>query len=276
MGARQGRQERHGREGWEDVTAVLPEAAVAALRAARTVAVLTGAGISAESGIPTFREAQTGLWAAFRPEELATPEAFARDPARVWGWYAWRRSLVERAAPNAGHRALVDLERHVDRVAIVTQNVDGLHQEAGSGEVWELHGNLRRIVCSAERVVVGGAAGAEEVAGAGDATEIEPPTCPRCGAPLRPDVVWFGEVLPQDAFRAGFEAAGACDVFLSVGTSNLVYPAAAIPWIAAERGTPVIVVNPDVSGQRAGRAIQHVSGAAGEMLPALVRAAFPG
>ena len=241
------------------------------LRDGRHVAVLTGAGISAESDIPTFREAQTGLWARYRVEDLATPEAFARDPALVWNWYRWRRRLVAAARSNAGHRALVDLERRVERVTVVTQNVDGLHQEAGSREVWELHGSLRRVICSRERTVV--AEDADE-AGEEDKTVVEPPRCERCGAYLRPDVVWFGEMLPADALEAGFEAAAACDVLLSVGTSNLVYPAASIPWIAADRGIPVIVVNPDPTGQRTGANVHHLSGRAAAVLPALVREAF--
>lgn len=240
--------------------------AVKVLRDARCVGVLTGAGISAESGIPTFRDAQTGLWTRFRAEDLATPEAFERDPGLVWNWYHHRRGLMAQARPNAGHRALVDLERHVDRVTVITQNVDGLHQLAGSREVWELHGNLRRVVCSRERTVV--------ETGGGEAAGDEPPRCPRCGAFLRPDVVWFGEILPADALEAGFAAAEASDAFLSVGTSNLVYPAASIPWIAAERGTPVIVVNPDVAGQGTGRGVHHLPGRAGEVLPALVQEAF--
>ena len=245
------------------------DAAARSLRAARHVAVLTGAGISAESGIPTFRDAQTGLWTRHRVEDLATPEAFARDPALVWSWYRWRRSLIARARPNAGHRALVDLERHVERVTVITQNVDGLHQLAGSTGVWELHGSLRRVVCSRERTV------ADETADAADPEQlVEPPRCTRCGAYLRPDVVWFGEILPAAALEAGFRAAEACDVLLSVGTSTLVYPAASIPWIAAERGVPVVVVNPDATGQGTGASVHHLSGHAGAVLPALVRAAF--
>jgi len=234
------------------------------LRTARHVAVLTGAGVSAESGIPTFREALTGLWARYRPEDLATPAAFARHPEIVWQWYAWRREIVQRASPNPGHRALARLERLVPRFTLVTQNVDGLHQRAGSARVYELHGNLLRTRCSQEGVVV-----PRWVEGP------VPPRCPRCGAPLRPDVVWFGEVLPADALEAAWAAAAACDVFLSVGTSNLVEPAASIPWIAASQGAAVLIVNTTPEGQRCGPTVQVLVGRAGELLPALVAAAWP-
>ena len=244
--------------------AALDPAAVAALRGARRVMVLTGAGISAESGIPTFRDALTGLWANFNAEDLATPEAFARQPAVVWDWYASRRESVRRAKPNAGHRALVDLARRVPHCTLVTQNLDGLHQRAGSAGVGELHGNILRSRCSRENVVV------DE-----PAPGPSPPPCPRCGAPLRPDVVWFGEVLPFEALAAAEEAAATCEVLLSVGTSNLVVPAASLPWMAAARGATVIVVNTTAEGQRHGPGIHHVLGPAGMVLPALVAAAWP-
>jgi len=244
--------------------AALDPAVVAALRGARRVMVLTGAGISAESGIPTFRDALTGLWANFDAEDLATPEAFARQPAVVWDWYASRREAIRRAQPNAGHRALVDLARWVPRVTLVTQNVDGLHQRAGSADVWELHGNILRSRCSREGVVVDD-----------PPPGPSPPPCPRCGAPLRPDVVWFGEVLPFAALAAAEDAAATCEVLLSVGTSNLVVPAASLPWMAAARGATVIVVNTTAEGQRHGPAIHHALGPAGTVLPALVAAAWP-
>jgi NAD-dependent deacetylase len=242
----------------------LPDAAVAALRDARHVVVLTGAGISAESGIPTFREALTGLWATYNAEDLATPEAFARQPGVVWDWYEERRAAIRRAEPNDGHRALVTLARHVPRCTLVTQNIDGLHQRAGSRDVVELHGNILRSRCSREGIVVEATARTER-----------PPPCPRCGAPLRPDVVWFGELLPADAFAAAERAAMDCDVLLSVGTSNIVYPAAALPWIAAARGSTVIVVNTTDEGQERGPSIHFALGFAGTVLPALVARAWP-
>ena len=240
----------------------LPAGLVEALRDARRVVALTGSGISAESGVPTFRDAQTGLWASYDPQELATPEAFARDPELVWKWYAWRRGLVEGARPNAGHMALADLEHRAPVFSLVTQNVDGLHQEAGSSNVVELHGNIRRSRCSAENVTV-----------EPDETDHVPPLCPNCGSPLRPDVVLFGEALPAEALGAASEAARSCDVFLSVGTSGLVYPAASLPYEALDGGAAVIEVNPDPTPLSA-HADLAVRGRAGEVLPDLVRAAF--
>lgn len=235
---------------------------VEALRGARRVVALTGSGISAESGVPTFREAQTGLWARYDPQELATPEAFARDPELVWKWYAWRRGLVEGAKPNAGHAALVDLERSLPGFSLVTQNVDGLHQEAGSERILELHGNVRRSRCPVEGVSV-----------EPDEMDNVPPPCPNCGAPLRPDVVWFGEGLPAAALQAASEAARSCDFFLSVGTSGLVYPAASLPHEALENGATVVEVNPERT-PLTGHADFSLRGRAGEVLPRLVGAAF--
>ena len=244
----------------------LPASVHDALLRARHVAVLTGAGISAESGIPTFRDALTGLWSRFRAEELATPEAFARDPALVWSWYRWRRERVLAAEPNAGHRALVELASRVSRLTLITQNVDGLHQRAGSRGVIELHGSILRARCTREETTVD----------AWEEREPGPPSCPSCGAPLRPDVVWFGEMLPEAALTAAWEAAGTCDVLLSVGTSNLVEPAASLPWLAAGRGATVIVINTTADGQRAGPSVHHLIGRAGEILPGIVRGFAPG
>ncbi|MDH4046498.1 MAG: NAD-dependent deacylase [Gemmatimonadota bacterium] len=246
------------------MTPALDPAVIAALRGARHVAALTGAGISAESGIPTFRDALTGLWANYNPEDLATPEAFARQPAVVWDWYAGRRGAIRAAQPNAGHRALVELARRVPRFTLITQNVDGLHQRAGSVDVIELHGNILRSRCSREGVIVDD-----------PAPNASPPPCPRCGAPLRPDVVWFGEILPLEALAAAEDAAVTCDVLLSVGTSNLVVPAASLPWMAAGRGATVVVVNTTAEGQHSGPGIHFAVGAAGTVLPALVAAAWP-
>ncbi len=240
----------------------LPPGLVEVVRGSRRVVALTGSGISAESGVPTFRDAQTGLWARYDPQELATPEAFARDPGLVWKWYDWRRGLVERARPNAGHAALADLERRVPDFSLVTQNVDGLHQEAGSDCVVELHGNIRRSRCSVEDVAV-----------EPGETDQRPPLCPNCGSPLRPDVVWFGEPLPATELEMASEAARSCDLFLSVGTSGLVYPAASLPYEALENGATVVEVNPDPTplSALAGFAVR---GRAGEVLPRLVGAAF--
>ena len=235
----------------------IPPKLVEALRDAARVVVLTGSGISAESGVPTFRDAQTGLWERYDPQELATPEAFAGNPHLVWEWYQWRRGLVAKAQPNPGHKALAELERRSPGFTLVTQNVDGLHQRAGSREVIELHGNITRSKCSEEGVVVGEYESGEK-----------PPRCPACGAFLRPDVVWFGEMLPFGALEETSEAARGCDLFLSIGTSSLVYPAAGLPHEALENGATLVEINPADTPLS-----PHVDfalrGRAGEILPEL-------
>jgi NAD-dependent deacetylase len=237
---------------------------IEALRAARHVAILTGAGVSAESGIPTFRDAQTGLWASFSPEELASPAAFRRNPRLVWEWYAWRRELVARAEPNPGHLALAELERRVPRLTLITQNVDGLHRRAGSSAPVELHGNIGRVTCSAEGTTV------ERWDEAGG--EL-PPRCPRCGAHLRPDVVWFGEMLPAGALATAWQAAESCDLFLSIGTSGMVEPAASLPRAALQAGATVAVINLDVT-TAARPPLYTINAPAGLLLPALLRSAW--
>jgi NAD-dependent deacetylase len=234
---------------------------IAAFRDARFIAALTGAGISAESGLATFRDAQTGLWARFDPRELATPSAFSRNPKLVWDWYAWRRELVAAAQPNAGHFALAELERRTSDFLLITQNVDGLHQRAGSRKLVELHGNIARVKCSREGTIV-----EHWVAPAGVM-----PRCAHCGAPLRPDVVWFEEMLPEHALAAAEDAVRRCDVLLVVGTSAEVYPAAALPAHARRSGATVVEINPNATALSA--AADHVlRGAAGAVLPALVAA----
>ena len=204
------------------------------IRGARRIAVLTGAGMSAESGVPTFRDAQTGLWAQFDPMQLATEDAFRAKPAMVWDWYAFRRGLIAKVEPNAGHRALADFaQRHPGRLVLITQNVDGLHQRAGSHEVLALHGNIfedkwldaPRPCCVADDAVTG-----------------SPPSCRTCGNRLRPAVVWFGEMLPEQALADAEAAARECDVMLVVGTSGVVYPAAGLARMA---GGKVVIVNPE-------------------------------
>jgi NAD-dependent deacetylase len=241
--------------------------AARALRAAEHVCVLTGAGVSAESGIPTFREAQTGLWARFSPQELATPEAFAADPERVGGWYAARRATIRQAQPNPAHAALVTLASRVAHCTLVTQNVDDLHERAGSTGVVRLHGSIMHIRCS-------GSCPGSVPAPLRDDASITP--CPTCGSRMRPDVVWFGEPLPMSTFGLARDAAVACDVFLSIGTSNLVEPAASLPWIAATHGATVIVLNPTMEGQRTGPSILPIEGPAGVMLPRLIAEAYAG
>jgi NAD-dependent deacetylase len=225
--------------------------------------VLTGAGVSAESGVPTFRDAQTGFWARYQAEELATAAAFERNPALVWDWYAWRRGLVRRAQPNPAHYALAEMERRIPFFNLITQNVDGLHQRAGSQNVLELHGNIFRSKCFREGAIV-------EIGQ--DASE-SPPRCPHCGAPVRPDVVWFGEMLPAEAMEAAWQAAQACDIFFSIGTSGIVQPAASLPYLALENRLPVIEINPEHTPLTS-RATYHLKGPAGIVLPALVKAAW--
>lgn len=241
------------------------DAVAGALARARLVVVATGAGMSSESGIPTFRDALTGLWARFDPEELATEDAFRRAPARVFGWYVWRRKVVRAAVPHAGYDAVVALERLLPEVVVVTQNVDGLHRRAGSRRVLELHGSLERFHCLAARHPYP----AEAVAEPAEDGEMEPPACPHCGSPIRPGVVWFGEVLPEREVAAAWEVAARCDVMLVVGTSGLVHPAASLPRIARDAGAMVAEVNPEPS-DLSSLATVVCRGPAGVVLPALV------
>lgn len=226
---------------------IAPPALLSALRRARRIVAFTGAGMSAESGIPTFRDRGTGLWARFDPHALATPEAFTRDPQTVWAWYEWRRKQVARAQPNAGHEALARLARapHIERLDVVTQNVDNLHERAGSPSVLHLHGSIfapRCFDCAAAFTL-------PPDADAGEPDEpvarIAPPRCPRCGGPIRPGVVWFGEMLPEQAWRGALELAADADLMLVVGTSGLVQPAASLPAATRAQGGVVAVINPD-------------------------------
>jgi NAD-dependent deacetylase len=230
----------------------------------RRVVVLTGAGVSKESGIPTFREAQEGLWAQYDPMEMATEEGYLRNPALVWRWYDYRFGMVERAQPNPGHRAIAELERLVSKLTVVTQNIDGLHQVAGSTDVVELHGSIRRFKCLRARHT--GFTRADFA----DQADV-PPRCPRCGDLLRPDVVWFGELLPGEAINRAYDLAETCDAMLVVGTSGVVQPAASLPFIARRAGATVIDVNPD-SDEIAGVAHIFLQGPGGAVLPALVAA----
>lgn len=231
---------------------------------AEHVAVLTGAGISAESGIPTFRD-PGGLWEEFDPQELANVEAFLDNPELVQGWYQHRRQVVEDAKPNAGHRALTKLEAHGPDVAVVTQNVDDLHNRAGNSTVIELHGNITHNYCMD--------CGREAAPEAVDAAiqDGEPARCPECEGLIRPDVVWFGERLPVDAVEKADAATRRADVFLSVGTSAVVYPAARYPGMARAHGAYVAEINPDTTGVT-DEVDESVRGPAGEVLPALVEA----
>jgi NAD-dependent protein deacetylase/lipoamidase len=234
------------------------------LAKARSVVVSTGAGMSKESGIPTFRDAMEGLWARFDPQELATEQGFRRNPRRVWSWYAWRRRKVAEAVPHPGYAALVELERIHPSLVVVTQNVDGLHSQAGSKDVIELHGNLRRVKCLDRHHLL-----AEELPPP-DGEEEDPPPCPVCSSPLRPDVVWFGEVLPAGAVERAWRLAGSCDLLLLVGTSGTVWPAAELPHVAKRSGARVVEVNPEPS-ELTPLADVFLAGPAGRVLPELVR-----
>lgn len=228
------------------------------LRQARVVTALTGAGVSAESGVPTFR-GPGGLWRDYRPEDLATPEAFARDPKLVWEWYEWRRSVVARVEPNPGHYALAALERSTPRFTLVTQNVDGLHERAGSRNIVGLHGSIWRVRCTA--------CGREEENHQVPLPSL-PPRC-ACGGMLRPGVVWFGEALPPEAFARAAQAARDAEVFLALGTSAVVYPAAGLPRVALEHGARVVEINLEPT-ELSGAADVSLRGKTGGLLPQLV------
>jgi NAD-dependent deacetylase len=230
------------------------------LRASDKVTVLTGAGISQESGLRTFRDKLDGLWAQYRPEDLATPEAFEKNPEMVWDFYAMRRLKGCEVQPNAGHFALAEMERHIPHFTLITQNVDGLHQRSGIKNVLELHGNITRVRCSK---------------GCGVFTEWNDvpgnvPVCPECGAKLRPDVVWFGEMLPAVLLAMAVQAAKACQVFFSIGTSALVQPAAALPLLAKQAGAVIVEINTDKTPLTPS-VDYFIQAKSGEILPGLVK-----
>ncbi len=237
------------------------ETLIERLARARHVAALTGAGISAESGVPTFRD-PGGLWERFRPEDLANVEAFLKKPQLVQTWYAYRRKLIEQVQPNPGHVALAELERMIPDFTLITQNVDRLHTRAGSKHVVELHGNIMRNYC----IACGREATPEEL----EALEHGlPARCKVCGGLIRPDVVWFGEVLPREALQEAQEAAERAEVFLSIGTSGVVYPAAELPLRAKEAGAYVVEINLQPSALTPFMD-ETIPGKAGELLPRLV------
>jgi len=231
------------------------------VREAESIVVLTGAGVSAESGVPTFRDAQTGLWASFNPMELATEEAFRAHPQRVWDWYAFRREKVGEVAPNAGHLALANYaKRHPGRLRVVTQNVDGLHQRAGQPDVLALHGNLM----DDQWLNAPSACCLKHAPEAG-----HPPHCSVCGNLRRPAVVWFGESLPTHALREAEALAGACGLMLVVGTSGVVYPAAGLAWQASQSGAKVVIINPEPT-ELDGAAAICLRGRSADLLPQLL------
>jgi len=224
-----------------------------------SVAVLTGAGISAESGVPTFR-GKDGFWKQHRAEELATVDAFMSDPELVWGWYQYRRGIVNGVEPNPGHFALALMEKAIEDFTLITQNVDNLHARAGSTDILELHGNIHRNKC-----IKCGAVYNKEV----DDNQKEVPEC-ECGGMIRPDVVWFGEMLPQQTLQSAFEAAERAELFFSIGTSAIVQPAASLPIAAKRHGACLVEINVE-STMLTGYADEFLQGASGEILPIIIK-----
>lgn len=232
---------------------------ISILQNAHSVGVLTGAGISAESGIPTFRD-QGGLWQQVKPEEMANFEAFLNNPNLVQKWYQHRREIIFNSQPNAGHLALVDMENLFSKFNIITQNIDNLHQRAGSKNVIELHGNINRNYCS------------RCLAPAPEPVCEKPETlrCQHCGAPIRPDIVWFGEMLPPESLEDAINVCRTAEVFFSIGTSSLVHPAARLPLLAQEYGAYTVEVNPERTSIT-GFMDESLIGQAGVILPELLK-----
>ncbi len=230
----------------------------------KRIAVMTGAGVSKESGVPTFRDATDGLWARYDPMQLATPQAFERDPRLVWDWYEYRREIVRPARPNPGHIALAQIETRTPEFLLITQNVDALHEAAGSQHVIHLHGTLAESRCYADcqgkpTLIPDKALNRSE----------SPPHCPFCGAYARPNVVWFGEVLPQDVLNQAIDFAARCDVMLVIGTSGVVQPAASLSTIAKRAGAAVIEINPDANAFSSWADVT-LAYPSGEILPEIV------
>jgi len=243
------------------------QGAVDIIRDARRLVIFTGAGVSKESGIPTFRDALEGVWEQFDPEELGTPQGFKQNPARVWDWFAYRRKAAAQAQPNPGHLALAELTKRYDPSVVITQNVDDLHERAGSWNTLHLHGSLFRFKCfdncqgNPTPIVLDDLADAD----------ASPPKCPHCGGWVRPDVVWFRELLPENILNAAYDWAKNCDVMIVVGTTGLVTPAGHLPPIAREHGAKIIEVNPAYS-MITRYADVKLEAPAGEALPLVMQA----
>jgi len=253
------------------VSAGFDPAIVTALQDAQKIAVLTGAGVSAESGIPTFRDALTGLWQHFDAEMLATADAFKRDPAMVWGWYEWRRMQVLAAQPNAAHMAIFELARRVPQLSLITQNVDDLHERAGNADVQHLHGSLlhpRCFDCGRPFSLPTGIPDEPH-----DGWRLSPPICEECGGLIRPGVVWFNEQLPENIFHVALEACSSCDLLIVVGTSGAVYPVARLPEVASSSGRNIIQIN-QARSELDSVCTWNLRGNAGKLLPTLMRRAF--
>jgi NAD-dependent deacetylase len=238
------------------------------LRGSRLPTILTGAGVSKESGIPTFRDALEGLWARYNPAELASPRAFATNPKLVWDFYEMRRERMRPAQPNPGHYALAELAKHYEHLPLITQNIDDLHERAGSKSVIHLHGLIAENKCSAACL---GEPTLIEVSSLTQVRDDEPPRCPHCSAFVRPNVVWFGEMLPRDALAAAMQAVHSTDVMVVVGTSGVVSPAADMPYQAKQRGAKIIEFNPFPS-EITPLADLWVEAPSGESLPRVLRA----
>lgn len=221
---------------------------------------LTGAGVSQESGLRTFRDPLDGLWAEYKPEDLATPHAFEQNPQLVWEFYSMRKLKANEVKPNPGHFALAEMERKVPDFSLITQNVDGLHQRSGSLKVIELHGNITRARCVKNCGVFA----------QWDEGQNNLPVCPICGANLRPDVVWFGEMLPRAELDSAMKTAQSCDAFFSIGTSGLVQPAASLPIMAKQNGAILVEINMEKTPLTQ-MADYYFCGKSGEILPDLVK-----
>ncbi|OQY30397.1 MAG: NAD-dependent protein deacylase [Candidatus Cloacimonetes bacterium 4572_55] len=230
------------------------------LRQTENCVISTGAGVSVESGIPTFRDALTGFWSNYDPMTLATPTGFRKDPKLVWEWYRFRQGLVMKTKPNPGHYAIAEMEKMFAEFLLITQNIDGLHHRAGSRNLVEIHGNIHRYKCFQEETIVDPLPESDEV----------PPRCPNCGSYIRPDVVWFGEQLPMEGLEKAEQAITSCDTLISVGTSGAVYPVALFPAQAKHYGAFVIEINLEETPISE---IADVSllGKSGEILPQLVK-----
>jgi len=250
---------------------ILPPELIVALQQAKHVVVFTGAGVSAESGIPTFRDSLTGLWARFNAEDLATPAAFRKDKDLVWGWYEWRRMKVLQAQPNPAHIAIASLARYVPKLSVVTQNVDDLHERAGSVDVLHLHGSLHHPYCqTCGQPFTFGSEIPDEPEGG---RRLSPPACSKCGGHVRPGVVWFGEEMPVQELHRAFAHAKNCDLLFTIGTSGLVHPAAQIPLEALQALAKVVQINPSKTSLD-DSCTWSLKGAAGDILPGLVQGAF--
>jgi NAD-dependent deacetylase len=244
---------------------------ISAMREAKHVVVFTGAGVSAESGIPTFRDSLTGHWERFSAEDLATPAAFRKDKDFVWGWYEWRRMKVLLAQPNPAHIAIAALARHVPQLSVVTQNVDDLHERAGSADVLHLHGSLHHPFCKTCGQPYAFPPGIPDEPEGG--RRLSPPGCSECGGHVRPGVVWFGEEMPVRELHRAFTHAKNCDLLFTIGTSGMVQPAAQIPLEALRGGAKVVQINPSRTSMD-DSCTWSLRGAAGDILPGLVQVAF--